>query len=232
MSLGPAPQTMGRPMHDPGLYLFFYNYLPGFDGLRVPARFGMLFMLFLAALAGFGAQYLERRGRRGAGLVLLLGVVFLIEVDAAPIKVNGTGDAAGLSRPQAYVLPGPVTFDIYRAASSLPPDVLIAEFPFGDSAYDLRYMYYSTTHWRRLLNGYSGTFPPWYVDAVRILGSVPNARLDEARRFLARAGVTHAIVHERSFLEDNGARTSAWLRAIGGREVANFDGDRLFDLTR
>ncbi len=232
MSLGPAPQTMGMPMRDPGLYLFFYEYVPGFDALRVPARFGMVFMLFLAVLAGFGAQYLERSVRRGAVLVLLLGLVFLVEVNAAPINLNGTEDSAGLARPDAYVLPGPATFDIYRAASSLPPDVLIAELPFGDNAYDLRYMYYSTTHWRRLLNGYSGTFPPWYVGAQQILGSVPNSHLDEARQFLATAGVTHVIVHERGFLENNGARTSEWLRAIGGREMANFDGDRLFELTK
>jgi hypothetical protein len=83
-----------------------------------------------------------------------------------------------------------------------------------------------------LLNGYSGTFPPWYVSAQQILGSVPNSHLDEARQFLATAGVTHVIVHERGFLENNGARTSEWLRAIGGREMANFDGDRLFELTK
>jgi hypothetical protein len=232
MSLGPAPQTMGRPMHDPGLYLFFYNYVPGFDGLRAPARFGMMFMLFLAILAGFGAHYLERRGRHGSVLVVMLGALFLIEVNAAPINLNGTADAQGLARPDAYVLPGPATFAIYRAVNSLPADVVLAEFPFGDSAYDLRYMYSSTTHWRRLLNGYSGAFPAWYIAAQQILGSVPNERLDEARQLLTRAGVTHAIVHERAFLAENGARTSQWFRQIGAREMANVDGDRLFELMK
>ena len=232
MSLGPAPQTMGRSMHDPGPYLFFYDYVPGFDGLRVPARFGMVYMLFLAILAGFGAQSLERRLRRGAVLIALLGALFLVEVNAAPINLNGTADAAGLARPDAYVLPGPATVAIYRAVDTLPADVVLAEFPFGDSAYDLRYMYYSTTHWRRLLNGYSGAFPAWYIDAQQILGSVPNERLDEAHRFLMRAGVTHAIVHERAFLADNGARASQWLREIGARELASDEGDRLFELTK
>jgi len=232
MSLGPAPQTMGEPMANPGLYLLFYRYVPGFNGLRVPARFGMLFMLFLAILAGFGAQYVERRVRHGAVLLGVLGVLFLVEFNAAPINLNGTGDALGLARPPAYVLPGPNTLDIYRAVSSLPPDAVIAEFPFGDSAYDLRYMYYSTTHWHRLLNGYSGAFPPWYIDAQQILGAVPNERLDEAGQFLTRAGATHAIVHERAFVEDEGPRTSEWLRARGARELADYDGDKLFELGR
>ena len=230
MSLGPAPESMGRPLHDPGLYLFFYDYVPGFNGLRVPARFGMVFMLFLAVLSGFGAAYLERRFRRGSLVVAALGIVFLAEVNAAPINLNGTADSTGLTRPDAYVLPGPATFEIYRAVSLLPADVEIAEFPFGDSTYDLRYMYYSTTHWRRLLNGYSGNFPGWYIDAQEILRSVPNTRLDEAWSFLRRFGATHAIVHEQAFLTDDGVRTSDWLRARGAREIASFGRDRLFEL--
>ena len=231
MSLGPVPESMGRPLHDPGLYLFFYDYVPGFDGLRVPARFGMVFMMFLPVLSGFGAVHLERRFRRGSLVVVALGIVFLAEVNAAPINVNGTADSTALRRLDAYVLPGPATFEIYHAVSQLPADVVIAEFPFGDNAYDLRYMYYSTTHWRRLLNGYSGNFPGWYIDAQEILKAVPNARLDEAWRFLSRVGTTHAIVHERAFLTDEGPRTSEWLRARGAREIANDGGDRLFQLT-
>jgi len=187
-------------------------------------------MLFLAVLSGFGAAYLERRFRRGSLVVVALGIVFLAEVNAAPISLNGTEDSAGLNRSDAHVLPGPATFEIYRAVSLLPADVEIAEFPFGDNSYDLRYMYYSTTHWRRLLNGYSGNFPGWYIDAQEILRSVPNTRLDEAWSFLRRFGATHAIVHEQAFLTDDGMRTSDWLRARGAREIASFGRDRLFEL--
>ena len=45
--------------------------MPGFDGLRVPARYGMLVMVFLSVTAGFGALVLERRSRL---LVILIGL--------------------------------------------------------------------------------------------------------------------------------------------------------------
>jgi hypothetical protein len=52
---------MGEPLADKGLYLLLYNYVPGFDGIRAPARLGMLFALFLAALASLGARAIERK---------------------------------------------------------------------------------------------------------------------------------------------------------------------------
>src|SRR5262245_49633117 len=37
MSLGPHIHAKGRVIADPSLYAFFYDFAPGFDGLRVPA---------------------------------------------------------------------------------------------------------------------------------------------------------------------------------------------------
>lgn len=230
LSLGPVPTAMGHSLHDPGLYLFFYKYVPGFNGLRVPARFGMLFMLFLAVLAGFGVRHVAERPRYGAIAASLLGILFLMEAYSAPIIINGTPDSPDLATPPPYVLSGPDTFPVYRGVSSLPADALIAEFPFGNWQYELRYMYYSTTHWRRLLNGYSGQFPDSYIEAVQILRGMPDSRMDDAWPLLTRAGVTHAIVHEAVFLGDKGARTSAWLRMQGAREIASYGADRIFEL--
>lgn len=230
LSLGPVPTAMGRSLHDPGPYVFFYNYVPGFNGLRVPARFGMLFTLFLAVLAGFGVQALERRLRHGAIVASLLAILFLIEANSAPIIINGTPDSPDVVTPPPYVLAGPDTAPVYRLVNALPSDAVIAEFPFGNWQYELRYMYYSTTHWRRLLNGYSGQFPDSYIEASQILKGMPDARIDDAWPLLTRAGVTHVIVHEAIFLGDKGARTSAWLRTQGAREVATYGSDRIFEL--
>ena len=48
---------------------------------------------------------------------------------------------------------------IYRAVRQLPASAVLAEFPFGEEQFDLRYMVWSAAHWRPLLNGYSGGFP-------------------------------------------------------------------------
>jgi hypothetical protein len=51
---------------------------------------------------------------------------------------------------------------VYRFAAQLPDSAVLIEFPLGEPAFDIRYMFYSTLHWRRLVNGYSGGAPLQY----------------------------------------------------------------------
>jgi len=90
-------------------------------------------------------------------------------------------------------------------------------------------MVYSATHWRPLLNGYSGGFPRSYAVNRAGLGRVLDDP-DTAWRVLASSGATHVIVHEGIYQEGRGARVSAWLVAHGAREIAAFGEDRLFEL--
>ena len=60
LSLGPAPQSLGRPVEIAGPYQLLFDYVPGFDGVRVPARFAMIVAFALAVLAGYGAAALSR----------------------------------------------------------------------------------------------------------------------------------------------------------------------------
>ncbi len=79
LSLGPIITSMGQRVAGDGLYRWLYVNVPGVDGLRVPARMGMLGALFLAVLGGYGAAAIERwaRGaeapRRHGGKVAVLG---------------------------------------------------------------------------------------------------------------------------------------------------------------
>jgi hypothetical protein len=292
LSLGPIVTSRGLRVAGDGLYWWFYQYVPGFDGLRVPARMGMLVVLFLAVLGGYGARAIERalrgaeahRGakaprlrrrdddeaprlrrrdddeaprllrmggdegrssrslRSGASapptpwppgratiVLAFASVLFLIEVSPAPIAMNGTWSVGDLTPPPVPLLAPGGPPAIYRAVRTLPAGSVIAEFPFGDEQYDLRYMLHSAAHWRPLLNGYSGGFPQSYAVNRAGLGRV----LDDpaaAWRVLAGSGATHAIVHEDIFLKGDGARVSAWLASHGAREVAAFGADRLFEL--
>ncbi|RPH62737.1 MAG: hypothetical protein EHM89_05125 [Acidobacteria bacterium] len=230
LSLGPLPHVMGKPLADQGPYRLLYDHVPGFDGVRAPARFGMLFALFLAVLASFGVRVIEQRVRRASLITIPLAFLFFYEATAAPILMNVTSDATGLARPPGRMVPGPETLGIYRAVNELPNEVVVAEFPFGDPSYELRYMYYSTTHWRRLLNGYSGSFPDSHIKAREVLGALPNRRHEEAWALLTSERVTHAVVHEGAFVGDAGARLSTWLESRGAREIAVAGQDRLFEL--
>jgi len=239
LSLGPIVTSKGLRLAGDGLYWWFYQYVPGFDGLRVPARMGMLVALFLAVLGGYGARAIERAFRNGRCFPLrvdrataVLGaasVLFLIEASPAPIAMNGTWSVGDLKPPPVPLLAPDGPPAIYRAVRALPANAVIAEFPFGDEQYDLRYMLHSAAHWRPLLNGYSGGFPQSHAVNRAGLGRV----LDDpaaAWRVLAGSGATHAIVHEDIFLKGDGARVSAWLASHGAREVAAFGADRLFEL--
>ena len=66
LSLGPTPQSRGQILQLPPLYALLYDYVPGFSGLRVPARYAMVAGVFLSILAGGGAAVLIRRAKSGA----------------------------------------------------------------------------------------------------------------------------------------------------------------------
>src|SRR5262249_32549061 len=86
MSFGPDVRAKGRMVADVNIYAVFYNYIPGFDGLRVPARAAMIAALALAALAGLGIAALDVRYRRRAAIVA--GALIVVEAAAVPIPID------------------------------------------------------------------------------------------------------------------------------------------------
>jgi hypothetical protein len=239
LSLGPVVMSKGARVAGGGLYWWLYQYVPGFDGLRVPARMGMIVALALAVLGGYGACAAERAFRRArdprlrmdpaAAVLAVLSVLFLVESSPAPISMNGTWSAGDLKPPPVPLLAAGGPPAIYQAVRGLPSHAVLVELPFGDEQYDLRYMVYSAAHWRPLLNGYSGGFPRSHAVNRAGLGRVLDDP-DTAWRVLAASGATHAIVHEGVFPAGNGAKVSAWLLGHGAREVAAAGEDRLFEL--
>jgi len=229
LSLGPEIRADGRVIGETGPYWFLYSYVPGFDGLRVPARFAMLVMLFLAIMSGLGAAVLERRWRQGGTVVVVLGLLAFTESLAAPIVVNGTESEGGLAPLPPRVQTGNSIPPVYRFLKTLPsPGTAIIEFPFGEWGYELRYMFYSTNHWHPLLNGYSGAFPLSYSRRGDLRR--PLEYPDWAWKVLSEDVATHAVVHERLYKNGEGARVSQWLEGHGARMISEFDGDRVFAL--
>ena len=192
----------------------------------------MLVTLFLAIAAGLGAATIEERIRRGGAIVLILGLLAVTESFAAPIVMNGTAAEGGYAAPPPRVFTGDQTPPVYRFLRTLPsPGTVVVELPFGEWAYELRYVFYSTNHWHPLLNGYSGTFPLSYS----LRGSLLRHPLDSpdlAWESLMTDGATHAVVHEALYLDGEGAGIARWLAAHGARQIAEFDGDSVFQLKK
>jgi hypothetical protein len=230
MTLGPEIHAKGRTIADTSLYAAFYRYVPGYDGVRVPARFAMIVTLGLAALAALGAAALDRRGRRA--LVVLAGALILVEAVAIPIPMNENSTSygqTGLAPLPPRVETGGAVPPVYRFIAQLPDDSVIIELPLGEPAFDIRYMFYSTAHWKRLVNGYSGGAPLAYEFLTEALKDV-GTRPERAWEAIVASSASHAVVHEGSYLGERGRHFSDWLREHGATEVASFGTDRVFAL--
>ena len=228
LSLGPAPQAHGRPLQGFGLYGVLYDHVPGFEGLRVPARYAMIAAVFLSAAAGFGVAALMRL-RTGAVAAVAVALLFLCEASFLPMTLNATwGDGAIM--PPARIEPADDAPPVYHTLAALSDSTVVAEFPFGDPAWELRYVYYSTVHWKRLVNGYSGGFPQAYRARVALLQRI-QGNPDAAWRALRDAGTTHVVVHEQAFLPGGAEEITRWLDDHFAVEIARFEGSRLYDVS-
>jgi hypothetical protein len=122
---------------------------------------------------------------------------------------------------------------VYQRVAALPNGTAITEFPFGDAAWEIRYVYYAGAHWKPITNGYSGNFPPSYKERVAHLQRIAKDP-EAAWKSLQGSRSTHAIVHRNAFANLADAdMVEAWLKGRGASEVERFaDGDLLLQLPR
>ena len=226
MSFGPQVHARGRVVAGTNLYALCYNYVPGFDGLRVPARFAMVAAFGLAVLAGYGAARAAPLDRRRP-IAWMAAALIALEGCAMPLTLNYSSPDYRPALPQQ--LDTEASRLLYDAVARLPQSAAIVELPLGEPAFDIRYMYYSTRHWRPLVNGYSGGQPPEYQWLAASLQDV-ETRPDNAWRALRESAATHAIVHEAFYAARRGAAISEWLRGNGAREIESIGKDRIFEL--
>jgi hypothetical protein len=164
------------------VYDDLYRYLLPYRGLRVPARFGALVGCGLAMLGAFGARRLITLPRSARGQTMLFAAhVLLVLVDLRPA-------------PRLIDYP-PRIPSIY---SSVSPEMVLAEFPF-DAGFD--FIYFSTFHWARMVNGYSGYTPDSYERLRQYLAdNFPSAAAIETLR---GKGVTHITINCARYRERN-----------------------------
>ncbi|MPY87330.1 MAG: hypothetical protein GEU99_05365 [Luteitalea sp.] len=154
-----------------------------FRGLRAPARFAILVNLALALFAAWGVVRLRgatgsERGRRFVPVIC--AAVLVVEYWSAPL-------------PLRHVPTRPLL--VYEWLGQQPPSVVL-ELPMwlsgADPQHDAEYEYFSTFHWHRLVNGYSGYYSPAYRDLMHVMRQFPSGASLEALR--AR-GVDYIVVH-------------------------------------
>jgi hypothetical protein len=168
------------------MYRFLNEHVPVVAGLRVLARFGIFVIAFLAILAAQGYATLHDRVRPSfrRAFAVLVSCVLLLEYSVSPLQLVPYEN----TRPP-----------VYEFLARLPPGV-VAEFPVPQKntvpGPDARYTYMSTFHWKKLVNGYSGYYPPSYLRRLDGLQSFPDA---SSLEILRRTGVNYVIVHLSSY---------------------------------
>lgn len=233
LSLGPIPKAGDSLVSGFGLYNVLYQYVPGFNGVRAPARYAMIAGLFLAILAGYGAKRLTGTLPGATPQALLTGVLailILAEGAAIPMELNrtwGGNEATPPARMLTYANAPPV----YQRIAALPAGTAITEFPFGDPAWEIRYVYYAASHWKPITNGYSGNFPAKYSE--RLVRFRERSKDPEAAwRALRESQSTHVVIHRNAFANAAEAdAVEAWLKSHGAIELERFpEGDILLKL--
>jgi hypothetical protein len=181
LSLGPELRWAERTIELP--YRFFYRHVPGFSGLRVPARMSVLALFGVATLAGLGAAWSLAKAKQFQTLagVGLLGFL-LFEYQTYSLE--------------RVLPPAPEIPAAHRWLAGAPETgaVLVLPIHEGDAIIEESlYMYYSTFHFKPLVNGYSGWWPNDYWELVGRLRHFPTAR--SFRFLLERAPVRYVVVH-------------------------------------
>jgi hypothetical protein len=242
LALGPVLQLTGDPatrIWDRMPYGFLYFRLPGFDSMRVPARFNILYGLSVAALAGLGLHWLLGRVR-GWGAARPGGwrgrIARPAAVALAALIIAGVG-VESVNRPYG-ITPVPV-----GAAAAPPvygwlahqPDVVLLELPLllptnrGAELTNNRYQYFALAHGHPVVNGAGNVAPKGY-QALHY--EVREGVTSRALAILQGLGVTHLVVHYDALDGATAARTRSVLGTPGGptTEVIAFGNDVVYRL--
>lgn len=164
------------------VFTWLYDVVPPFRAFRVPARFGMVMGLFTTLLAGLGlARLLNRWPRAPAPQIITTAALALALVEL---------------RPTLQLTPTPTSAPaVYASLPAGPAVVVDVPLPAEDGEYwiDPTYLYYSTFHWKQLINGYSGFTPAWYA---RLMVASREFPTDDSLAIFRQRGAHYLVLHE------------------------------------
>jgi hypothetical protein len=172
LALGPAPTAYGTPLLYEPPYAWLMR-LPGFDVLRVPARFAMLAVLCQSMLLAIvlARSSLSRR------TIVLAAVCAALLAD------------------------GWIRLPVQAAPSARLPRwsgvAAVIELPPGEPAVDFPAIYHSMFHQQPIANGYSGFAPPHYLPLAHAVRDRQYEALGELAAY-GRIGIAIDLATDRS----------------------------------
>ena len=194
ISFGPHVYAWGVKLTDHGPYDWLWWVVPGWDGMRVPARFGSVALLALAVIGAIGAASLVcRLGRRGQAAATVCGVlIVLAEGWIVPMRIVSY-NARG--RPEDR--------DVSQWLAARPAGGVLDLPMVTDNFEELHYQYGTLLHGHPVVNGMSG-----YNSGLQRLFRNPAGPLYDwdrpgaVVRMLRAVGIRYVVVHHGDYTRD------------------------------
>lgn len=167
------------------LYQFLYEFVPGFQGTRAPARFFVVGMLGLALLAANGFALLTNnfRGTERLALTALAFAILGVESLTIPIRTIAI-------ETNAQIPP------VYQWLKTQPAgNVLEVPVRVGDIEPITRAMYFSIVHQRAMPLGYASFVPPTQIDFLHTLNTALETPSPRVPNLLREFDVRYVILH-------------------------------------
>jgi len=162
---------------------FMYKILPMF---RAYARFGVMVMLAMSVLAGFGLKfilsYFKSEKIRFLVFVACCGLIIFEFWNYPPFRI------IDVSQPP----------EVYIWLKQQPSNIVIAEYPLDLEGWRAEYRLYQTKHYKRMINGVSlGSY------AYKVSRSIEKLSAISSANTLKWMGVKYVIVH-RDYYQQTG----------------------------
>jgi hypothetical protein len=160
---------------------FMYKILPMY---RAYCRFGIVVMLAVAVLAGFGLKFILERFKsqktKIALTCLFSGLVLFEFWNYPPFKVIDVSKVPA----------------VYYWLKEQPGDFAIAEYPLDADSSNVMYLFYQTKHEKKIINGSNpGTFANNFAQTITRLSDSNTAATLKWMR------VKYVLVHKEEYLK-------------------------------
>jgi hypothetical protein len=196
-------------LHGPG-YPWLVDHVAALQGFRSPSRFAILAGGSLAVLSAFGTQaVLRMRPLARWPSWTVAALVVLLATDYAH-RAQALTPGNPVEPPDVYKV---IRKAAYGVVLELPLPRLASQLPGWEPFYEA----WSLWHWKPLANGYSGYYPPEYLEMVERMHEFPD---ESTITFLRAHDVRYLVVHKA--LMDQDSYTDLMVRLAAQADVRSW----------
>ena len=200
LSLGPHVRIWGLTVTEHGPYSWLLAFVPGMDGMRVPARFAIVAIAAISVLVAVGVDWMLAHAAPAARMLISIACVAMVVADGwtAPIT---TVRYSARGRPEDRAVASWLADREPGALLHLP-----VRPPTGEQMLDYQFM--TLAHRHPIVNGYSGYATPLFDFLASGASPIYDlARFPSTVRMLRAIGIRYVIVHPGDY--DAAARADA-----------------------